>query len=228
MATTPRAVIFDVNETLSDMTPLQERFEDVGAPGHLMATWFAGVLRDGFALTAAGAYADFRSVARAGLLTLLSAADPPPDVAGAADHVLAGLASLTVHPDVPEGVHELHAAGLRLVTMTNGAAESSERLLTEAGLDDCFEAHLDVSGPRAWKPAPAAYGYVLDRLGLEPAEALLVAVHPWDVDGARRAGLPAAWLSRTPAPYPGMLRAPTHTVPDLRALPAALGDPGTP
>ena len=48
----PRLLIFDVNETLSDMSPMAKRFEDVGAPAHLATTWFAGLLRDGFALTA--------------------------------------------------------------------------------------------------------------------------------------------------------------------------------
>ncbi|MGP3924742.1 hypothetical protein [Streptomyces sp. 8N616] len=51
-----------------------------------------------------------------------------------------------------------------------------------------FQEQLDVSTPRAWEPAAAAYRYATDRLAVDPAETLLVAVHPWDVDGARRAG----------------------------------------
>ena len=39
-----RGVVFDVNETLSDMAPLADAFETVGAPGSLAKTWFAGVL----------------------------------------------------------------------------------------------------------------------------------------------------------------------------------------
>ena len=31
----PTVLIFDVNETLSDMSPMAGQFEDVGAPGHL-------------------------------------------------------------------------------------------------------------------------------------------------------------------------------------------------
>lgn len=50
----PRLMVFDVNETLSDVSVMGRRFADVGAPSHLAATWFAGLLRDGFALTAAG------------------------------------------------------------------------------------------------------------------------------------------------------------------------------
>jgi 2-haloacid dehalogenase len=68
----PQVLVFDANETLSDLTPLRTRFEDIGAPGHLLATWFAGVLRDGFALTAAGGYADFTPIAHDGLQATLS------------------------------------------------------------------------------------------------------------------------------------------------------------
>ncbi len=35
---TPELLIFDVNETLSDMSPMADRFEDVGAPSHVART----------------------------------------------------------------------------------------------------------------------------------------------------------------------------------------------
>lgn len=215
-----RSVLFDVNETLSDMSALRTRFVDVGAPADLVGAWFAGVLRDGFALTAAGAYADFRDVADAGLRGLLTASADrdDADAARAAAHVLDGFADLTVHPDVPDGVRALHAAGLRLATLTNGSAANTERLLSRAGLTEYFTALLDVGAPRAWKPAPAAYLYALDRLDADPAETVLVAVHPWDIDGARRAGLQAAWLNRDGTAYPRVMTAPTHTATDLRRL----------
>ncbi len=37
-----QVLVFDVNETLSDMGPLRTRFEDIGAPAHLLPLWFAG------------------------------------------------------------------------------------------------------------------------------------------------------------------------------------------
>ena len=60
-------VVVDVNETLSDMSPLATRFEDVGLPGHLAATWFAGLLRDGFALTNTGTNPAFAELAEESL-----------------------------------------------------------------------------------------------------------------------------------------------------------------
>ena len=44
---TPAVVLFDVNETLSDMAPLAGRFEELGASPLLAATWFAALLRAG-------------------------------------------------------------------------------------------------------------------------------------------------------------------------------------
>lgn len=212
-------LVFDVNETLSDMSPLQSRFAAIGAPPHLFQLWFAAVLRDGFALTAAGAYADFTAVARAEMGALLSSMPGwSGDIEQATERVLDGFPHLEVHPDVPYGVRALHERGFRLVTMTNGSAKLSERLLGRAGLTDCFESHLDVSGPQSWKPARAAYRYVVEQSGVRPDEAVLVAAHPWDVDGAQRAGLGGAWLRRNATQYPQVMKPPTYTVGTLSEL----------
>ena len=74
----PSAVVFDVNETLSDMSPLAQRFADVGAPEHLAATWFASLLRDGFALTSAGVNPAFADIAADLLLAQLTGQVPDP------------------------------------------------------------------------------------------------------------------------------------------------------
>jgi 2-haloacid dehalogenase len=214
-----RVVLFDVNETLSDMTPLQHRFEQLGAPPLMFRVWFASVLRDGFALTAAGGYADFGEFADGALRDLFAGLHGwRGDPADAARHVLEGFGELDLHPDVADGVRRMRAAGLRLATLTNGSAGLTAQLLERAGVRDHFQALLDVSGPRAWKPAAAAYQYALAELGAQPDETMLVAVHPWDVDGARRAGLHAAWLSRGVADYPRVMIPPTVTAADLRDL----------
>ncbi|WP_257585793.1 MULTISPECIES: haloacid dehalogenase type II [unclassified Streptomyces] len=205
-------LVFDVNETLTDMTPLAGRFTEAGLPAHLLPTWFAGVLRDGTALTLAGGHASFAAVAREGLLALAAGERAVPDPERAADHVLSGLPELPVHPDVPEGVRALRSAGFRLATLTNGAAATTRAVLDRAGLTGLFEAHLDVTAPARWKPAPEAYAHALRVLAVPASAALLVAVHPWDVDGASRAGLRTGWLRRTPRPYPA-----THRPADVAA-----------
>ncbi|MFC7793758.1 HAD family hydrolase [Streptomyces cinereoruber] len=60
---TPEVIVFDVNETLSDMSGLENRLTDTGIPADSVQGRFTAVLRDGFALTAAGGTADFDSIA---------------------------------------------------------------------------------------------------------------------------------------------------------------------
>ena len=207
----PAVVIFDVNETLSDLTPLAPHFEEAGAPGELLATWFAATLRDGIALAASGSYADFRDVGRANLLRLLPTAE-------AAEHVLDGFAALPVHPDVPDGLRVLHEARIRIATLTNGSTLIARGLLERAGLEGLVERYLDVSEVRRWKPAPEPYLYACGELGVEPAQAALVAVHPWDLHGARRTGLRGAWLDRQGLPYPEVFEPPDWSGRDLPSL----------
>jgi 2-haloacid dehalogenase len=202
----PRVLVFDVNETLTDMSPLADRLADVGLPGHVLPAWFAGVLRDGMALTLAGGRATFADVAGDGLRTLLAQLAPTAHPEQAVSHVLDAFPRLPVHPDAAEGVRALHAAGHRLLTLTNGSAATTRAVLDRAGITDCFEVLLDVQQAGAWKPSPAAYADAVRTAGVPAAEVMLVAVHPWDIDGAARAGLATAWVRREPGPYPSTMR----------------------
>lgn len=212
----PSVVVFDVNETLSDLSPLAARFEDLGVPGTLAPLWFASVLREGFALTAAGSGARFADVGREVLLDLLPSSVT--DRERAAQHVLDGFRDLDVHADVVPGVRALRAAGLRLVTMSNGSASVAERLLTRAGLREEFEHLLSVEDAGVWKPAADAYRFVARTCGVDPGELVMVAVHPWDLDGAARAGLRTAWLDRNGRHYPAYATPPTWRVSSVEEL----------
>ncbi len=217
----PSVVVFDVNETLSDLSPMSERFADLGVPGSMAKQWFAALLRDGFALTAAGASETFAVVGEGVLRSLLAAEELDRDLDDAVEHVMSGFTALPVHADVAEGVQALRGLGLRLVTLTNGSTAVGEQLFARAGIREAFETLLSVEDAGAWKPAPASYAYAARTCGVEASEMLLVAVHPWDIDGASRAGLATCWVSRSGADYPGHFRPPTHTVqalPELAAL----------
>lgn len=212
-------VALDVNETLSDMSALGSRLEEVGASAGLLELWFASTLRDGFALTLAGGYADFGSVARATLRPLLAAVPSltrKPDTA--ASYVLSGLPELPLHEDVAPGLKRLHAAGIKLVTLTNGSAESTRHLLERGGGAAYIEEFLSVEEVRRWKPAREPYHLVSERCGVRPEDVLLAAVHPWDLDGAKRAGLAGAWINRSGDWYPPVFSEPELICADFNEL----------
>ncbi|MFC8410025.1 haloacid dehalogenase type II [Arthrobacter sp. NPDC057259] len=222
MTATPSVIVFDVNETLSDMSPMGGRFEEVGAPVELAKLWFASLLRDGFALAAAGSNQGFAAIGAAVLRELFARAELNRPLDDAVLHVMDGFGSLDVHSDVPDGIRSLADAGYRLVTLSNGSARIAGKLLDDAGIRESFEALLSVEDAPAWKPARASYEYAASRLGVEPGEMLLVAVHPWDIHGAARAGLRTAWLNRSGGGYPAHFEAPDITVAALTELPSAL------
>lgn len=49
-----------------------------------------------------------------------------------------------------------------------------------------------------------------------------MAAHPWDIDGAARAGMATAWINRTSAPYPTNFTQPDDIVTALDQLADAL------
>ena len=222
MTTETSVIVFDVNETLSDMSPLGTRFSDVGAPAELAKLWFATLLRDGFALAASGDNGSFAAIGADVLRGMLAGVDLDRNRDAAVAHVMDGLTGLEVHPDVIAGITALSAAGFRLITLSNGSAQIAGKLLSAAGIRNEFESLLSVEDAPAWKPARAAYEYAAAATGTAAAGMLLVAVHPWDIHGAARAGLHTAWLNRTGAHYPAYFEAPEFTVSDLTELPAAL------
>jgi len=197
----PRLVVFDVNETLSDMSGLAARFADLGLPEQVAPTWFAGLLRDGFALTVTGENPKFAELASESLRSLLEAQGVR-DADRGVELVMNAFTQLPLHPDVVEGVRRLSESGIRLVTLSNGSTSVAAGLFERNGLADRFECLLSVEDATAWKPAAAAYRYALEACDAAASETLLVAAHPWDIHGAHEAGLRTAFINRAGVRYP--------------------------
>jgi 2-haloacid dehalogenase len=138
------------------------------------------------------------------------------------EHVLAAFTTLDLHPDVVEGLPLLQEHGIRLATLTNGAATIPRALLQRAGVADVIEEFLSVDDAGIWKPHPDAYAYAVRTMSVDPADAMLVAAHPWDIDGAARAGLATAYVNRDGRPYPRHFQSADIEVDSLVTLSAKL------
>ncbi|GAA1208585.1 haloacid dehalogenase type II [Rhodoglobus aureus] len=216
-------IFFDVNETLSNLEPVADVFEEIGAGRPVAATWFNTILRDGFALTTAGSTALFGEIAATSARDTLRGLHLNGSLKDSVDAVLHAFSHVQLHADVAEGIRNLHNAGHRLFTLSNGPTTTAKRLLETAGISSLVTDLLSVEGHSPWKPARAAYEDALARTGTDGI-AYLVAVHPWDIHGATEAGLSTVWINRTAATYPEHFHPPTVTVSNLRELAAYLGD----
>lgn len=213
------AVLFDVNETLFGLDPLRHRLVRAGGTEGDLERWFHRVLIDGLAATATGTFVSFPDLARHHAARLLDVAPDDPRVG----EVLAGFDEVVVHADAAAAFAVLRERGVTSVTFTNGTAAVTDAALQRAGLREQVDHVWDVGEVRRWKPAPQAYRWACDRLGLAPDRVALVAVHPWDVYGARTAGLRGGLVVRPggapPQPAFGPLDA---TGPDLGSVVAQL------
>ncbi len=215
-------IVFDVNETLSDLAALGARFTEVGASPDLAQLWFTSVLRDGMALTATGDSQPFAEIASTLLTSLVEPVSLDRPVEDAVAHIMTGFMALSVHPDVPRGIAALRARGLRLVTLSNGSSAVADELLRGADLRDWFESLLTVEDSGLWKPARTAYEYAGRECGVDLSQMVLVAVHPWDIHGAARAGMKTAWVNRRGATYPAHFTSADIEVPGLDELASRL------
>lgn len=187
-----QVVAFDVNETLFSLARMRPAFETAGLDPAQVPLWFARLLRDGFALTAAGGYRPFSELAASALRDIGQGGVDD----GTVEQVLAAFSELDPHPDVAPAFELLRDADVRIVTLTNGAAALTAGLLERAGLSSYVQRCLSVEVVRRWKPAPEPYVHAATECGVAMGRMALVAAHSWDCDGARRAGLVTGWVSR--------------------------------
>lgn len=206
MASRPVVIAFDVIETLFSLESLRERLQSQRLPDHILETWFAHILRDGFALDATGVYEPFAKVATAALEALARSVQPSADVA--AEEIMKGFSELEAHPDVAPAMSALRDADIRMVTLTNGSASVTQRLLERAGLQGFVERIISVDEVRRWKPRREVYIHCADTTGVEPHRLALIAAHAWDIHGARHAGLITGYVSRHNSVFPSTMDKP--------------------
>ncbi|HEU5006759.1 MAG TPA: haloacid dehalogenase type II [Jatrophihabitantaceae bacterium] len=191
-ASRPDVIVFDVVETLASLDAVRDRLVAAGQPGHVLESWFSRLTRDGMALTLAGGFAPFLEVAASALAVETSGALSAEQV----NEVVAGFGETGPQPDAVAAVTAAAEAGVRVFALSNGSAESTTRFLERAGMADHVEQVLSIDQVRAWKPAPQVYRLACDAAGLPPGRLALVAVHAWDVHGARQAGMSTGWCPR--------------------------------
>lgn len=219
----PRVVLFDVFETILRVDALAARFVDVGRPAHEWELFFNRTLRDGMALTLAGAAPPFGEVARAALRTTTGHRLSE----DALDHVLAGFRELPPHHDVEPGLAALARAGVPAYAFTHGDAAVACGALDRAGLRSYLRNVFSAEQIASFKPPARVYDWACEQVDTPNARVALVAAHSWDVHGAVRAGLVGGLATRLEGRVPDVVDRPhvaaervDRVVDGLLALPA--------
>jgi 2-haloacid dehalogenase len=188
-------IVFDVNETLLDLTTIEPTFERIFGDKTAMRFWFANLIMYSATLTVAGCYVPFTDIGSA-VMKMLA------DIRGIkitdADtkELVEKFSTMPPHPEVPGALQKLRKAGFRLFTLTDNLLEVQTRQLERGGIVDLFERRFSADEVKHHKPSRQAYAHVEKELGVEPSQLCLIACHTWDTLGAVAAGWEAALIKR--------------------------------
>ena len=188
-------IIFDVNETLLDMSPLKKKINTLLKSSKGFRIWFGMLLQYSLVDNCTNNYHDFSTIAAAALdmaakaLNVAIAENEKKDA-------LQTLKNLSAYEDVPKGLQLLKDNNFRLATLTNSPTATLFAQLENAKLTPYFEATLSIDTIKKYKPAVETYKWAADQLSVNITETLLVAAHGWDIAGALQAGMQTAFVER--------------------------------
>ena len=124
--------------------------------------------------------------------------------------------------DVVQALRSLRVS-FYLFAFSNGKRSEVAAVLANANLLGYFEGMVTADDIKSFKPDPTVYSYARRATGACSTPFWLVSSDPWDIIGARSAGLSAVWVKRSGTkPYDPWGIEPNVTVRSLVDLPAAL------
>src|SRR5215472_12067736 len=138
-------IVFDVNETLLDLTVLEPTFERIFRDKGALRLWFANLIMYSAALTVAGCYVPFTDIGGAVMKMM---ADTRGIKITDADkkELTEKFSTMPPHAEVPAALRKLGGAGFRLFTLTDNLLEVQTRKLTNGGIVDLFERRFSADG----------------------------------------------------------------------------------
>ncbi|WP_342152032.1 HAD family hydrolase [Methylorubrum sp. SB2] len=205
----PKVVAFDIIGTVFSMEPMRPALMALGLPPLALDLLYATGLRDTFALATTNTFAPFQSVLSECLDEMLAMQGL--EASSKDKHAVLDMMKVLPPQEGAKAAFQVLAdAGIRVFALSNGATKSTRGLLAAAGMDGLVEQVLSVEDVKLSKPRAEVYLYAAQTAGVVPGEIALIATHPWDLHGAKVAGLMAGYVARG-RPYSAVLRAPDVT-----------------
>lgn len=200
-------ILFDINQTVLDLSSLKPKFRTAFGDESVAATWFSMLLHSSTVCALTSTRTDFATLAG----TMLDAMAARLGVELAKEtraDILSGLANLPAHTDMKPALTRLRSTGYRAVPFTNSSLNLVTTQINNSGLSEYFDDIVSVETTGSFKPDPKVYNFVAERLNRPIEDLRLVATHDWDTHGALSAGMRAAYIDRSGAPYHPLYRHP--------------------
>lgn len=126
-----------------------------------------------------------------------------------------------VYPYTRQVLSSLREMGVKLGVMTRNCTGAVRKTFPD--IDEYVDATVTREDVRIAKPDPSHPRAVLDRLGVDPSEAVLIGDHPTDIEAGRAVGAGTVGVLSGKAGYEEMRRAGADFVAaDIRQVPAII------
>nr|WP_315166342.1 haloacid dehalogenase type II [uncultured Flavobacterium sp.] len=211
---TKPVLLFDVNETLLDMTPLKNTINTLLEEPLAFKIWFGMVLHHSLVDNCTNQYHDFSTIAVAVLkmtATSLNKTITEDEIKKA----LSVIRNLKAYPDVLKGLQLLKENSFRLATLTNSPENVLKEQLINSNLTDLFELALSIDTIKKYKPDPKTYEWAATKLDQKPQNIIMIAAHGWDLAGAINAGLKTGFVAREGQSLYSLSEKPTYEAKDI-------------
>ena len=208
-------ILFDINETVLDLSALRGWFETAFKDPSIATVWFANLLQSSAVCALTDVKTGFAELAGIALDTVAARKEVSLSEKQRND-ILSGFASLPAHPDIVPALEVLKSNGYRTVAFSNSSQNLVTNQIANAGLNNLFDEILSVESTGTFKPDQRAYRFAIKRLERAPRDLRLIATHDWDTHGAMTAGMRAAFIDRMGAPYHPLYKKPDVMAKDMR------------
>jgi len=212
-----KAVFFDMNQTLLNLSLLKDQFDEHFDNEYVLKYWFTKLLHSSTVMGIMGEYKNFGELAGVALENLFIENNKILKTE-TKEEILGKFRMLPAYDDVVPALSMLKESEIRVIAVSNSSLEMMEQQLSNASIIDFFDSYYSVDKVSLYKPFKDIYISATEDEDILTSEVVMVATHDWDLFGAKKAGLRTAFVKRKEEMYhPFYLEADykANTLPEL-------------
>lgn len=191
----PQYILFDVYDTLLDMSEIKRRINSALNSKRGYELWFGLLTQYTLLHNCTVPFQPFTEVCRATLRMAGVQLDKQISD-GHIEDLLYLMRYLPLHDGISQLLSQLCDAGFRLAALTNAPHNVVWDRMERTGLMSYFHPLLSSEAIGKFKPDPEVYQWAARQCGVTTGACMLVSAHDWDIAGAHQAGMQTAYIER--------------------------------
>jgi len=190
-----KAVFFDMNETMLNLSLLEQNFNKHFDDKYVLKYWFTKLLHSSTVMGSMEQYINFGPLSAAALENLFYEHGKVLTEETKSE-ILSSFKSLPAYDDVPAALQLLRENDIKTIAVSNSSLEMIKEQLANANIIEYFDNYYSVDAVQKYKPFTNIYQYVAAQENLPVENIAMVATHDWDLFGAKKVGLTTVYIKR--------------------------------